>query len=456
MELTQEFRILILKAFIKDFNFTQKFIDYLKPEYFETIPEKVIFSTFKDYFNKYKRRPLLEEMMQLTIKYKDDELVNNVIRMVYKEKHINVEYLTKELKDFCLHQELKATIVDAHNNLLPDLKFDQIFDNIKKAITFKDKFDDLGTDYLISLDKRLEMQRQQELETFYIPTGILGLDGYIKGLKAPQVGVILAPPKLGKSMFLAQVAQNALFYKKNIIYYTFELSEDDICNRLDSCVTGIPLDNLENCEGALRKKLDFIRNTFKSNIIVKYYPTRKATVNTLYSHIRQLENVKHFIPDLIIIDYPGRMKPLTDRKDKRLEVEDIFLDIIGLAGELNVPIWTAHQSSREGINNEDIGMEHFSESLEPARGCDIILGMSATNNQKLAGLCNIHIMGSRNGKDGVKLYAERQAERMRIKSINKDDYKRIMSEFKANNDIKEGKTKDEKVEKAKSNIFKQK
>ncbi|HNQ19708.1 MAG TPA: DnaB-like helicase C-terminal domain-containing protein [Bacteroidales bacterium] len=456
MELNMEFRVLILKALVSDFNFCRRFIDVLQIDYFDMAHEKIIFKHIKSYFTTYKKLPIIEEFMQIAnADIKNDSLLEKVIKMIYRNKSINLDYISEELKNFCVHQALKNTIIDAHNNLLPQLKFDTILENIKRTIQFKDTFEDSGINYLSSLDDRLLMQRKNEEDTFHIPTGIHSLDCVIKGLTPKQVGVIIAPPKMGKSMFLIQAAQNALYYRKNVIYYTFELSEEDVCRRFDSCISGIPMDNLDTAEEALRKRLDFIKNTFKTNLVVKFFPTRKATVNTLHSHIRQVESVNGFKPDLIIVDYATRMKPCIDRKDKRLEVDDIFQDLIGLAGELNVRIWTAHQSSREGINNEDLDMTHTSESLEPARGCDIILGMGSTQQQRQAGVCSINIMGSRNGVDGIKLYASRQAERMRIKSIDKDEYKELMKKHvaKIKMDTEEPKeTKKEKQER----LFRQK
>lgn len=461
MELNMEFRILILKALVSDFNFCRRFIDVLVIDYFENTDEKIIFKNIKYYFNKYRKLPLLEELLQLANnEINNDELLAKLIRLIYRNKSINLDYITEQLKNFCVHQALKNTIIHAHNTLLPELKFDEILNNIKQTIQFKDKFEDSGINYLHSLDDRLVLQKKNDEDTFHIPTGILSLDSVIKGLSPKQVGVIIAPPKMGKSMFLIQAAQNALYYRKNVIYYTFELSEEDVCRRLDSCLTGIPIDNLDSSEETLRKKINFVKETFKSNLVVKFFPTRRATINTLQAHITQVEALNGFKPDLIIVDYATRMKPLVDRKDKRLEVDDIFQDLIGLAGEINTRIWTAHQSSREGINNEDLDMSHSSESLEPARGCDIILGLGSTQHQRNAGLCSLHVMGSRNGTDGIKLYAERQASRMRLKSINKDEYKELMKKYistikeESSDSLK--KDKDESVKNAKSRLFKQK
>jgi replicative DNA helicase len=429
MLLTQEFRLLILKCLVHDYNFCQRFIDYLKKEYFETIPEQVIFDKLHKFFIEYHKIPAKAEMFQLCVDFIDDALVIKVIKNIYKEKIVNLDYVTNTLKEFCLHQELKQSIIYSHNELLPKGQYDAIFDSVKKAISTVDKFDDFGTNYVSNIDKRISNRNLSELENKFIHTGIGNLDYFIRGLKPPQVGVLMAPPKKGKSMFLVNVAANALFYRKKVIYYTFELIEDDICDRLDACLTRIPINNLKGADSNIKARLNTIQ-MLKGNIIIKYYPTRKATVNTLMAHIEKLANGNNFKPDLIVIDYPSRMKSMSLRKERRIEIEDIYLDIIGMAGELNVPIWVAHQTDRESITSEQIGMENVSESMEPVRGCDVILTLNFNNIEKEAKLGRINIAGNRNGRDGIEVKIKKINECMKIDSIEHEEYKKELSKIK--------------------------
>ena len=45
-----------------------------------------------------------------------------------------------------------------------------------------------------------------------------------------------------------------------------------------------------------------IIDSLEGRMVIKYYPTRSATVNTLSAHLKQLE-LKNIKPDLVVVDY---------------------------------------------------------------------------------------------------------------------------------------------------------
>ena len=69
------------------------------------------------------------------------------------------------------------------------------------------------------------------------------LDG---GLANGELGVVMAPTGGGKSFFLVNLGYGALAAGKNVIHYSFELSETHVGNRYDSRITGIPTKELRN------------------------------------------------------------------------------------------------------------------------------------------------------------------------------------------------------------------
>ena len=50
-------------------------------------------------------------------------------------------------------------------------------------------------------------------------------------------------------------------------------------------------------------------------LVVKEYPTRSASVQTIKSHLEKMGTRDHK-PDLIIVDYGDLIKPISSRKDE--------------------------------------------------------------------------------------------------------------------------------------------
>ena len=105
------------------------------------------------------------------------------------------------------------------------------------------------------------------------------------GLGKGEIGVITAPTGVGKSHWLVAMGAAALQRGKNVIHYTFELSETIVGTRYDSNLCSI------NSTDVFDKKeeiLNFYEKESFGRLIIKEYPTGSASVVTLRNHIEKL------------------------------------------------------------------------------------------------------------------------------------------------------------------------
>lgn len=128
---------------------------------------------------------------------------------------------------------------------------------------------------------------------------------------------------------------------KNVVYYSLELDDKTISLRFDSCLTGIPLDNLFSRKNLVLEHIEGV----SGKLLVKEYPTKTANTNVIRSHLDKLKQ-NNFKVDLIIVDYGDLLKPMTTRKEKREELETIYEDLRAIAKETNCPVFTASQTNR--------------------------------------------------------------------------------------------------------------
>jgi replicative DNA helicase len=197
-------------------------------------------------------------------------------------------------------------------------------------------------------------------------------------------------------MALVHLGAAALQLGYNVVHYTLELQDTVVAQRYDSCITGIPLVELGSCKDFVLEQVKNVRG----KLVVKEYPTRSATINTIKAHLEKLRR-SNFRIDMIIVDYGDLIKPVNMRDAKRTELEEIYEDLRGVAQTFGASLWTASQTNRGGLNAEVVTMESISEAFNKCFPADFILSISRTIKDKNTNEGRIFIAKNRNGPDGM-------------------------------------------------------
>ena len=183
---------------------------------------------------------------------------------------------------------------------------------------------------------------------------------------------------------------------KTVVHYTLELADTVVATRYDSCVTGIPLQNVFANKEAVFDRIQEI----EGKLIVKEYPTKSANTNTLKTHLEKLVRRGNDI-GMVIVDYGDLLKPVSALREKRNELETIYEELRAIAQIYNCPVWTASQTNRSGLNAEVITMESISEAFNKCFVADFIFSISRTVEDKNTNSGRIFVAKNRNGPDGL-------------------------------------------------------
>ena len=115
----------------------------------------------------------------------------------------------------------------------------------------------------------------------------------------------------------------------------------------------------------------------EGQLVVKEYPTKSASTNTIKTHLDKLRRRGTDI-GLIIVDYGDLLRPKVINREKRIELESIYEELRAIAQEFKCPVWTASQTNRSGLNAEVITMESISEAFNKCFVADFIFSISRT------------------------------------------------------------------------------
>jgi hypothetical protein len=389
------FQTKVIASLISDRTFLQQTSDLLEPAYFESQANNWLADKILKYHNDYKNSPTPEVFKSLLVPVEDKLLRTTIVDTLKEAFRLqnspDLEYVKNETIEFCKNQKMKVAILESVD-LLKAGKFDAIKKKVDSALKAgADK--DVGHEYKDHIEERYsEGARNCVATNWDVINDIMS-----GGLAGGELGVVVAPAGGGKSWGLINVAANAVKQGKTVIYYTLELNAFYVGRRIDAYLTKIPFQSLQ--EEHSRERIQEAMEGLEGNLIIKYYPTRTASITTITSHIEKcISQGKK--PDMIVLDYADLIRP-SKAGDKRLELNDIYEDLRGVAGEYDIPIWTASQANRSATEEDVIEGNKVSESYNKVMVCDFIMSLSRKLNDKIGGTGRWHIIKNRFGPDGM-------------------------------------------------------
>lgn len=419
----------LLAVLMKDRIFLQQIHDILDAKYFSSEANQWIAKTVINYFEEYKSTPTLE-VMKVEVDAISEPVMKTAIIDSLKDvmKQIDAEdltYVKDKTIDFCKNQKLKTAILSSVQ-LLQLGKYDEIkteIDEAMKAGTDKD----IGHEYIDHIEARFQQNSRHVVSTPWDVVNAI-MDG---GLGAGEMGVFVAPAGIGKSMALVNAAAACVKAGFNVNYYTLELSDTYVGGRFDSYFTGIPTQDLKYH----REEVEAAVSKLKGNLVIKYYPTKTATVTTIAAHMDKcvMQGNK---PDIIFIDYADLLRDAGSNRNARHDqvLGGIYEELRGLAGQYQVPLWTASQANRSAADQEIIEADKIAESYTKVMVADFIVSLSRKTADKISGTGRWHIIKNRFGPDGltfpskmnmsvcsIEIYEENTILGQQTKKIMKND-----------------------------------
>jgi len=347
------FQIKVLNSLLKNKKFILTIRDTITPDYFDNQAHQWIVKTTMAYFDKYHATPTLETLQVEVKKIENDILKTSVIEQlkeVFKTANDDNEYVEEEFSSFCKNQQLKNALLQSVDLLQSGMYDDirTIVDNALKAGQDKN----IGHEYNKDIESRY---RDEVREVVPTPWDLVN-DLLCGGLGGGDFGLIFGNPGGGKSWTLVALGAWAVKLGYNVVHYTLELSEG-------------------------------------------------YAINTIQAHIQKLIDLDNK-PDLVIIDYVDLLRSKRSSKEKKEEIDDIYLATKGLARELNLPVWSVSQVNRAGAKDDIIEGDKAAGSYDKMMITDFAMSLSRKRQDKVNGTGRFHIMKNRYGMDGLTYFAK--------------------------------------------------
>lgn len=362
----------ILSNLLYSEEYSRKVIPFLKKEYFsdraEGIVSEEIFKFFEN-FNELATPEILAIEISNRRDINESELIDST-RLVESltQTEINTAWLLDETEAFCKQRAVYIAILESIQIIEgKDKKYTQeaIPSLLSDALSVC--FDtSVGHDYIEDADARFEYYRRKEEK---IPFDIDILNKITGGgLSKKSLNVFLAGTAVGKSLVMCHIAASSLAQGKNVLYISMEMAEERIAERIDVNLLNIGMADMKTVEKSVfDNRIQKLKNKTNGTLVIKEYPTSSAHAGHFRAMIEELKVKKNFIPDIIFIDYLNicasqRIKYGNGANSYTI-VKSIAEELRGLAVEYDVPLVSATQANREGINSSDLDLTNTSECI---------------------------------------------------------------------------------------------
>jgi DnaB helicase-like protein len=302
------------------------------------------------------------------------------IRKIFNQEFSDLQVLHKEALAFSKHMKFKKAILLCEKDIA-NRKYDSVFVRINALKSVGDN--ERGLLYWddITNAKRWKEDRVGMVSTMYLKLLDQAMGG---GVAVGELALIEGGGKGGKSTLLGRIAAGAMWRGTKVAIASCELSDFKYRKRIDAMLSNIPYKDLYSQragKGGTRDKLKHIRQMCKGNIMIRQFPSGKAKIRDIEAWLDILEE-QDFHPELLVVDYLALLQPNEMGDSKRENIGQATVELRGVAVERKLPIWTAAQVNRAGLNKPMLGPTDLAEDISQFFTVDFIVAICQTDKER--------------------------------------------------------------------------
>lgn len=409
----------ILGGLIVNTQLIQKVRGLIEPTLMETNAGKIVCQWVVDYYDEAGEAPgktIMDVFVKRSHELPEAEAleIQKFLQTASNQTVSNVNYLVKVTTEYFKTANLKRLSTSIDSVLASG--------NVAKAEAMVSSYlaPEIHQDDSVNiLDDVSLIQKSfniEEEELFAMPGDLNKVFGgpFCRG----EFIALLAPPKRGKTWWLMDMAMRAFLAGNKVLFISLEMNKEQMTRRfwqyLSGCSRyGEKVENISlfqqtsddhwiltpatfqttkvdtNAEVIKARQKQFKEYAKGGDIKLRYYPTGTLSLNDLRAELKNLEVMEGFIPDVIVLDYADIMKP-PPGKEKRFQLDEIWLGLRGISLEYNNLVATASQSGRDTVTGDkDATIENIAEAVSKLNHVTRFATLNQNKSDKKLGIYRI-------------------------------------------------------------------
>lgn len=361
------------------------YVENCKPGFFKNKGFQEIFTMGKKFWEKYNESPSAEQLKegakleQKSLQDGEIEAVYNVDLTRYQE-----DWLKETTELFIEYNNLVGSAVDGVKYIqttpVTSENIKDVISTFKNIVVERNNIDftfDHGLDFF-----HPESHKQLTYNRF--STGFPFIDTVLGGgFNAKSLYVFMGMPKVGKSLWLGNLASQAVRAGHNVAVISLEMNDRKYVKRLGANLLGIPVNEYSDIvedQVKLKKKiqsLTYDNLRVPGRLFVKEFPTSQASVLDVERYLKKVEETNGIKFKVIVIDYINIMKNWRNPNSENtyMKIKQLAEDMRGMAMSNEWAVITATQTKQSDFDSTDLSINSAAESSGLVATVDGLFGI---------------------------------------------------------------------------------
>jgi archaellum biogenesis ATPase FlaH len=387
------------------------YLSFTKDRFFENKVIGKLFKICKIWWEKYKEIPSKDQIWEV-VKHKglETEIPESQIEIIWEVdlSKYDAAWIKEYTEYFIQWKNLEASSMDfiaflKSTQVTPE-NISEIVEKAKSIILDNNNIDfkfSEGSDFF---DPASHIQHSYN--TF--SSGYPHLDTVSGGgFRHKTLTVFVGQAKVGKSLWMGNLAAQAIKMGNNVVVLSMEMDEALYTARIGSNILSVPIKEYKeiskNSDLMKTKINDFRYSNFgiggaaePGRLHIKEFPTSTASTIDVENYLRKIEEKFKIKFKIVIIDYINIMKNWRNANSENtyMKIKQIAEDLRGIASRNNWAIISATQTKQSAFDATDMAMNAVAESSGLVATVDLMFGiiqdtrMYAEKQYKLKVLAN--------------------------------------------------------------------
>jgi archaellum biogenesis ATPase FlaH len=357
------------------------------PRFFESPVIRKAYELSRDFTKKYNQSPTQSQIIELSkMQGLEDTITESSIIPLYETNltEYDEDWLKETAESWIEYKNLDTSVYDVINFLkttkVSAENIKEVVDNVKSIINERNSIQfgfDEGLDFF-----NPESHIQPTQDTF--STGYSYIDLVLGGgFYSKALFCFIGEMKIGKSIWLANIAANSVRQGYNTAVVSLEMRDRKVVKRLGANLLGVSMRDYAKAaqDGTLMKKklstVGYDSLQVPGKLYVKEFPTSSAGVPDVEKYLQKMEQTKGIKFKVIVLDYINILKNWRNPNSENMymKIKQIAEDLRAMAMRNDWAIITATQVNRAGFGSTDLSITNISESSGLGHTVDAMFGI---------------------------------------------------------------------------------